>query len=557
MPRAFRSDTGMSLLEVVIFLVILGFLTTMIVPFAGAIGDAEKEKATWKAMQDVKRAILGPEGAYDERGRRILRGYVGDVGAIPELYTFAFVRDARGGGLWKPTWNPGNGAEHLLEDGAKIAQPRALWEKPDPSLGDVAPLWKGPYVDLSKSPVTPPTGAPPIRYGDGVLHDAWGRPLLFFKVKDAKGGVWLFLVSAGPKGVVHDPPFTSDGSPVEWGDPATPGTWEYFKAQNAKHRLLILGISPEEWEHVNLPQETADTEGLLRQLKAAFFGAEAYDPAGNRFLRGFLGDVGKWPPLYAWDPDVRTWVSPTGAPGEVVQMPGLWDHEYAGLPQTFAPGFAWRGPYLSPPKDVLRDAWGTPLRFVLVDEGTSNERLVVTSAGPDREFDTEDDLRLEIAKADWNVEGFTLEFRLLDGRPALRTPRPNPNDPEFADQSRYRWRWVYEQGTDAAGNPVDVYRVEPQEISVNITVKIYAADDASVAPREILVSAVLPGGDQTEVPLVVSLPAGSPLPAGKRKVAFALSAGSGTLLPEETWVYVGPGGTQAPLPEKLAVTYRP
>jgi hypothetical protein len=50
----------------------------------------------------------------------------------------------------------------------------------------------------------------------------------------------------------------------------------------------------------------------------------------------------------------------------------------------------WKGPYLSgtnAPAGLFLDAWGTPLRYVM-HEGAPT----VISAGPDRTFDTKDDL---------------------------------------------------------------------------------------------------------------------------------------------------------------------
>lgn len=49
----------------------------------------------------------------------------------------------------------------------------------------------------------------------------------------------------------------------------------------------------------------------------------------------------------------------------------------------------WKGPYLmtNAPAGLFLDAWGTPLRY-LMKEGAPT----VISAGPDRTFDTKDDL---------------------------------------------------------------------------------------------------------------------------------------------------------------------
>ena len=45
----------------------------------------------------------------------------------------------------------------------------------------------------------------------------------------------------------------------------------------------------------------------------------------------------------------------------------------------------WNGPYI---RTLISDAWYTPFRYRLV-----NDKPIVDSAGPDKKFDTEDDIR--------------------------------------------------------------------------------------------------------------------------------------------------------------------
>lgn len=54
-----------------------------------------------------------------------------------------------------------------------------------------------------------------------------------------------------------------------------------------------------------------------------------------------------------------------------------------GLDQT-----SWRGPYLDVRTD-FNDVWNTPFKYAVDD---ANGRAVITSAGPDRQFNTQDDI---------------------------------------------------------------------------------------------------------------------------------------------------------------------
>ena len=543
-----KNQRGMTLLEVVILIAVLGFLAAMVVPFAGALAASQRERTTWEHLREIKKAIIGPEGVYDQKGRRVIKGYAADVGDLPELYKFTFQRDSAGRGSWKPFWEPFNGAQNLETDQPVLAQPRGLWEKPE-KRGDHSTKWKGPYLPYPKARFEAKKGAPPLRHSEGVLSDAWGRPLLFFKVKDEKDEdkTWLFIVSLGPEGKIKGNISTPDGRPLDW------NAWKNFRHQNPQ--LLILEINPNEWKTVNVKQEVEETRELLERIKTALMGPEAYDPAGNRLIGGLLGDTGKIA-LYSWDgTEWKPWKpeKPEDAgeedAGEVAQIPGLWDKGCAGLPKDPNPGFAWRGPYLPPPPDnLLKDAWGTPLKFQLDKEGN----LEIISSGPDRKFFTEDDLILTIKKDEWQLTSFTLSGKIIDGRPAFISPRPD--DPP-ADQSGYRWRWVKEQqGTDEEGNPIYVYRLEPQGKDVSFTLKLYHQPEGK--PLSVSSSVYLPGGDQVEMDFSAEFKPeeGSFIPARRRKIDIEITEGS--LTPAEAWVYIGPGGTQTPLPERLTFTYK-
>ncbi len=61
----------------------------------------------------------------------------------------------------------------------------------------------------------------------------------------------------------------------------------------------------------------------------------------------------------------------------------------------------WRGPYITKP--IPEDRWGTAWRYVAPSELVEGMDYDIVSAGPDREFDTEDDLHNHMALV--NVDG--------------------------------------------------------------------------------------------------------------------------------------------------------
>jgi prepilin-type N-terminal cleavage/methylation domain-containing protein len=80
------NETGFTLLEVLVVLTILGFLAAMMVPAVGMLDDMERERRTRARMDEIRAAILGPEGRFDDQGRPVIGGYVGDMRAWPDLW---------------------------------------------------------------------------------------------------------------------------------------------------------------------------------------------------------------------------------------------------------------------------------------------------------------------------------------------------------------------------------------------------------------------------------------------------------------------------------------
>lgn len=81
--------SGFTLLEVLIVLTIMGLLAAMVYPAMGYLNNRERERITHQKMAEIRRAIVGDPDRFDEAGRRIIGGYVGDMEAWPDLWEAA------------------------------------------------------------------------------------------------------------------------------------------------------------------------------------------------------------------------------------------------------------------------------------------------------------------------------------------------------------------------------------------------------------------------------------------------------------------------------------
>lgn len=125
---------GFTLLEVLVVLTILGFLTAMVVPAMGVMDDRARERETVRRMERIRRAMLGDPDRYDEKGRRIIGGYVGDMGRWPDLWEArAEVRKSWTGQGWDhgagPAAGLGQGPGYALDPGKAFYRPSGHFVK--------------------------------------------------------------------------------------------------------------------------------------------------------------------------------------------------------------------------------------------------------------------------------------------------------------------------------------------------------------------------------------------------------------------------------------------
>ena len=84
---------GFTLTELLLVIMIIGFMTVMTVPVTGHFADSTKTKLTDEFLISIKEAIVGPAGVYDSKGRRVIGGYVRDTGYLPKLYTYKWDKE--------------------------------------------------------------------------------------------------------------------------------------------------------------------------------------------------------------------------------------------------------------------------------------------------------------------------------------------------------------------------------------------------------------------------------------------------------------------------------
>ncbi len=77
-----KGETGFTLVELVIIIVILGIIAAVAIPKFGTLTKSSKVNATREEMRRIKMAIIGDPGLVSG-GQYVNRGFEGDVGFAP------------------------------------------------------------------------------------------------------------------------------------------------------------------------------------------------------------------------------------------------------------------------------------------------------------------------------------------------------------------------------------------------------------------------------------------------------------------------------------------
>ena len=147
--RAFYSQAGFSLLELLLVLFILGLMATSAALLTQGVEDQSKYDETKRRMEMIKRAIIGDASRTINGGPEI-SGFVADMGRLPECLAELIEVS----GVAPNFVSPCNG------------DPIKTWDI-DEDTG-IGRGWNGPYIDL-----------PPSSSSERILYDGFGCEFTF------------------------------------------------------------------------------------------------------------------------------------------------------------------------------------------------------------------------------------------------------------------------------------------------------------------------------------------------------------------------------------------
>jgi prepilin-type N-terminal cleavage/methylation domain-containing protein len=266
---------GMTLIELVVVLTILGLLTTVAVTATDVLLGQGRYDTTVRMLNQIQSAVQGPPNAQQPDGMLLVAGFVADVGRLPNVA----------------------GTDGLAELYANPAGLASFAVRPAPSDPEVlVPCgWRGPYVQLA--------------VGTQEIRDGWGN--YFDMLLDAAGdiaspGQPIFAVrSRGADGVVGAP--ATGAGPYD-ADSVLTFNQACLNVTVSGNVYLMSGhtlTNPPNAETAGSTQITVKmfspnpTTGLVLETPAtittATSGVVSYSfaqpvSAGPRFLRAYLGN---------------------------------------------------------------------------------------------------------------------------------------------------------------------------------------------------------------------------------------------------------------------------
>lgn len=445
----FGSRRGFTLLEIVVVLTIMAFLAAMVLPSIGLINNAEKAKITQQRLEMVRTAILGPRPLFDDQGKPIIGGFVGDMGRLPMLY-----ESVDGGFGVDKRWYYSAPYLSLTNDGSdnedfvtpdqerteflNEGQPRELWTLHPRGLDPItspeddnytalkavyATSWHGQYMYAPTDPVAQDhrfLAESNLVYDnlidedreafrrvqcEGKVSDGWGRAISFFiDIYDDAGTEKqdLYMISAGPDGQIFISDVAAGG--YEEGihdyelrlsdlrtDPSPDPNDDYIVNLDN----VMLKIAYDDWFYVSTGGgQSGETQEDL----------QAYATALDTYIK----DTGLAADLYYWNGSgwtVGNNINPAGATDHP-QPRVLWTqtpNDTAGsMIASFNLGVGWRGQYIGTPagstveEQLLKDTWGRALHFYYTGGDSRTGSLIISSAGPNGIYGDTDDISISM-----------------------------------------------------------------------------------------------------------------------------------------------------------------
>ena len=186
-----KALAGFTFLEILIIVVIFGFLVSMMTAVFAKGGNQRRFDETRRQMEKIKEAILGSPGPYVAtlygKGRRSFAGYAPDMGELPSLI------DGQPEALWTDDPDDDGAADFPAWE---FRMHRAPAYTDDRDEWGTFMGWRGPYIEKPR--------------GD-VFKDGWGNPLVFHKDTPLAGDMTIesygadgFDDSGGEKGFDED-----------------------------------------------------------------------------------------------------------------------------------------------------------------------------------------------------------------------------------------------------------------------------------------------------------------------------------------------------------------
>ena len=178
----YADERGFTLLEVILLVAVLGFIAAMTLPFLGKLNDVERARLTREKMELIHRALLGSPDRYDEEGRRIISGYVGDFGNWPELWEEkpAYRETASGTEVFDPT-DPSNLNVFFYRPSGRFTNQGWQWSFPNRRLTDDTLHNQDHIGGLATENEGQPRGLwtdDPAGDGSSLLSNRWRGPYL-------------------------------------------------------------------------------------------------------------------------------------------------------------------------------------------------------------------------------------------------------------------------------------------------------------------------------------------------------------------------------------------
>ncbi len=308
-----QGDKGMTLMELLVVISILGLLVTVMLPFQGRMADNTKREETIQLLESIRFALLGAENAYDANGNRVLGGYVGDYGTLPKFVVHQWDSSSNTLLISEDSSNPGTPEELDWEDAAMqnyhdaSIMPLNLWVN-TVRIGSSGTAyefmdssdWNGPYIAMPRDDFTSDddlysytapdasTGVHTdesrhflLRQGEGRLTDGWGSAIHIYFDDDEN----LYFVSAG-----SDRRMSFGNEPASSAFSPNLGPADLRLPHNDDN--LVLMISREQWNLKD--QKIATTRQQIKDLKSALLGRYGSVTDGVNQPNGFIADMGSF-----------------------------------------------------------------------------------------------------------------------------------------------------------------------------------------------------------------------------------------------------------------------